>query len=105
MDLGTCWLGYRIHISQLADGSSSLLPATKRSACGRIAFFMLMFTVYVLYSSRYNKIYVGYTSNLAQRILSHNIHTEVFEEKTAAMKREKELKSARGRAWIWELVG
>ena len=82
---------------------------------------MLMFTVYVLYSSRYNKIYVGYTSNLAQRILSHNelatkgytikfrpweiIHTEVFEEKSAAIKREKELKSARGRAWIWELVG
>jgi putative endonuclease len=82
---------------------------------------MLMFTVYVLYSSSYKKIYVGFTSNLAQRILSHNelatkgfiikfrpweiIHTEVFEEKSAAMKREKELKSAKGRAWIWEFVG
>jgi putative endonuclease len=80
-----------------------------------------MFTVYVLYSSHYAKIYVGYTSNLPQRILSNNelatkgytikfrpweiIHTEVFEEKSAAMKREKELKSARGRAWIWGLVG
>ena len=82
---------------------------------------MFMFTVYVLYSLSHNKIYIGYTSNLEQRILSHNelakkgytikfrpwqiIHIEVFEEKSAAMKREKELKSARGRVWIWELVG
>ena len=53
-----------------------------------------MFTVYVLYSLSHNKIYIGYTSNLTQRILSHNelatkgytikfrpweiIHTEIF---------------------------
>jgi len=32
----------------------------------------LMYTVYVLYSEKYNKIYIGYTSNLKQRFLSHN---------------------------------
>ncbi|MBV8389836.1 MAG: GIY-YIG nuclease family protein, partial [Mucilaginibacter sp.] len=31
-----------------------------------------MFTVYVLYSQKFNKIYIGYTSDLAHRFLSHN---------------------------------
>ncbi len=80
-----------------------------------------MFTVYVLYSENYNKIYVGYTSNIEQRLLAHNhletkgytlkyrpwklIYTEVFSEKSEAMKREKQLKTANGREFIWKLVG
>jgi len=79
-----------------------------------------MFTVYVLYSPSHNKIYIGFTSNLDTRILSHNvfaskgytvkfrpweiIHTEVFEIKSEAIKREKELKSANGRKFIWTLI-
>ena len=79
-----------------------------------------MFTVYVLYSSSYNKIYVGYTSNLEQRLLSHNelatkgytiryrpwkvIHTEKFNTKKDAMFREKQLKSAKGREFIWKMI-
>jgi len=75
-----------------------------------------MFTVYVLFSKAHNKIYIGYTSNLEQRLLSHNklatkgytvryrpwtiVHIEVFDEKHEAMKREKQLKSSRGRAFI-----
>jgi putative endonuclease len=75
-----------------------------------------MFTVYVLYSEKFNKIYIGYTSDLEKRFLSHNelgtkgwtikfrpwkiIHTESFQTKAEAMKREKELKSSRGRNWI-----
>ena len=81
----------------------------------------MMFTVYVLYSEKFNKIYVGYTSNMEQRLLSHNeleikgytlkyrpwkvIYTEVFSEKPEAMKREKQLKTAKGREFIWNLVG
>ncbi|MEL6654898.1 MAG: GIY-YIG nuclease family protein [Bacteroidota bacterium] len=79
-----------------------------------------MFTVYVLYSTGYDKIYIGYTSNLEQRLLSHNklgkkgytvryrpwtvIHTEKFITKTEALKREKQLKSARGRLWVRTLI-
>jgi putative endonuclease len=80
-----------------------------------------MYIVYVLYSVKHNKIYVGFTSNLEQRILSHNelgkkgwtikfrpwqlIHTEKFETKRQALLREKELKSGKGREWIWsELI-
>ncbi len=74
------------------------------------------FTVYILYSEKYNKIYIGYTSNLIQRFYSHNqlgkdgytlkfrpwtmIYTEVFQQKADAMKKEKQLKSANGRSWI-----
>ncbi len=79
-----------------------------------------MFTVYVLYSANYKKIYIGFTSDLSQRLLSHNelgkkgwtikfrpwqlVHTETFQEKADAMKREKELKTATGRNFIWSII-
>ena len=75
-----------------------------------------MFTIYVLYSANHDKIYIGYTANLIERFKSHNelgqkgwtikfrlwtiIHTEEFSKKTAAMQREKQLKSFQGREWI-----
>jgi putative endonuclease len=79
-----------------------------------------MFTVYVLHSKSYDKIYIGFTSNLEQRLLSHNelgkkgwtikfrpwelIYTEEFQLKSDAMKREKQLKTATGRNFIWSLI-
>jgi putative endonuclease len=74
------------------------------------------YTVYILYSDSTTKIYIGYTSNLIQRIHSHNtygrgwtkrfrpwlvIYCEYYEEKWKALQREKELKKAKGRQWIW----
>ena len=79
-----------------------------------------MFTVYVLYSLKHNKIYIGFTSDLEARLLSHNtlskkgytvkfrpwelLHKEIFETKKEATDREKQLKGAAGRRWIWNLV-
>ena len=80
-----------------------------------------MYKVYILYSPKYNKIYVGYTSNLEQRLLSHNelgkkgwtikfrpwqlVHSEEYETKAEALLREKQLKAGKGRDWIWnELI-
>jgi putative endonuclease len=79
-----------------------------------------MFTTYVLYSEKYDKIYIGYTSNLQQRLISHNelatkgwtikfrpwkiIYKEEFETKSEAMKREKQLKSYQGRTFIRNLL-
>jgi len=76
----------------------------------------MIYTVYVLHSPKFDKIYIGYTSDLEQRILSHNelgkkgwtikfrpwklIHTEEFEKKSGAIKIEKQLKTAAGRRWI-----
>ncbi len=70
----------------------------------------------MLHSREHDKIYIGYTSGLEQRMLSHNylgkkgwtvsfrpwilIHSEIFSTKSEAMKREKELKGAKGREWI-----
>ena len=79
-----------------------------------------MYTVYVLYSRSFNKIYIGFTSDMEERLRAHNelrrkgwtvkyrpwviIHTETVDTRSEAMKREKELKSARGREFIWEMI-
>jgi putative endonuclease len=79
-----------------------------------------MFHVYVLYSSKFNKIYIGYSKDLKNRFLSHNqlatkgytvkyrpwviAFTEEFESKSQAVKREKQLKSSRGRAEVWNKI-
>ena len=74
------------------------------------------FHVYVLHSTKLNKIYIGFTSDLEARLKSHNelatkgwtikfrpwtlVHCENFASKTDAMKREKELKTGNGRLFI-----
>ena len=78
-----------------------------------------MFTVYVLYSENHSKIYIGQTSNLIERFVSHNklgndwtaryrpwkvVYCEYFENRTTAMKREKQLKSQKGRERIWNQI-
>ncbi|NOU61110.1 GIY-YIG nuclease family protein [Marinifilum caeruleilacunae] len=79
-----------------------------------------MFDVYVLYSPQYDKIYIGYTSDLQARFLSHNelatkgytmryrpweiLYTESFHTKQESMKRERQLKSHQGRNFIRELI-
>ncbi len=79
-----------------------------------------MFTVYVLYSPAHDKIYIGYTSDIEARLLSHNelgtkgytlkyrpwvlAHKEEYASKAEAMKREKALKTGNGRAFVWSLI-
>ncbi len=75
-----------------------------------------MATVYILYSKPFDRLYIGITDNLTERILSHNflatkgytiryrpwilVYTEEYPDKLAALKREKELKGGKGREWI-----
>jgi putative endonuclease len=75
-----------------------------------------MFVSYALYSIKFDKLYIGYTNDLINRFHSHNslaksgytiryrpwevIYVDFFETKEEAMKREKELKSSRGRAFL-----
>jgi len=79
-----------------------------------------MFYTYAIFSEKFNKIYIGYTSNIEQRLIDHNerstkgftvkfrpwrlIHLEEFETKKMALNREKQLKSAKGRQFIWNLI-
>ena len=103
---------------------SSPVPATKKKpdtkVSGFFIIFVYMFTVYVLYSSKHQKIYIGFTSDLKNRLISHNvlakkgwtvkfrpwelIYKEEFSLKCEAMKREKQLKSAKGREFIWAII-
>jgi putative endonuclease len=78
------------------------------------------FVVYILFSEKYTKNYVGFTSNLIQRFKSHNslgiqgytrkfrpwkvIHIEFFHIKAEAMNREKYLKTGIGREYIQKLI-
>ena len=66
------------------------------------------FVVYILFSAKFKKTYVGFTSDLISRFHSHNslakkgwtlrfrpwkvLYIEFFSTKNEAMKREKELK-------------
>lgn len=73
------------------------------------------FTVYILFSVNHQKHYTGFTSNLEQRILSHNelgkgwtstyrpwvvIFTKEFTDKAEAMTFEKWLKTGTGRDFV-----
>ena len=76
---------------------------------------MLMFTVYVLESETYKRVYIGMTKDLDRRIKEHNIgktkstrfyrpwkvlFSESFVTRIEARKREKYLKSGIGREYI-----
>ena len=79
-----------------------------------------MFYTYVLQSKTTGKIYIGYTGNLKRRLQSHNqelptkkgsytkinkgpweiVYKEEFQTKKEAIRREKQLKTAKGRKFI-----
>ncbi len=80
----------------------------------------MMFVTYALYSVDFNKIYIGYTSNLIERFHSHNqwatkgfttkfrpwivVYVEFHESKELAISREKQLKTSRGRDFIRQQI-
>jgi len=76
-----------------------------------------MYNVYVLYNGCIDKIYIGFTENLGKRIKQHNtkfknsftsrsvgewklVYLEEYKDRKEATRREKELKSFRGREFI-----
>jgi len=74
-----------------------------------------LFTVYVIVSLNENLFYIGQTEDLLRRYRQHASgenrstnrlrphvvgHVECFGTRTEAMRREKQLKSAAGRAWV-----
>jgi len=82
------------------------------------------YTTYALYNPARDTIYIGQTSDLEKRIATHNtkaayrkndftskndgvwelVYSERLPSRAAAMKREKEMKSSRGRASIWDII-
>ena len=77
------------------------------------------FTVYILFSETKNRYYIGYTSNLEERIIRHNqkskgftgnvndwkvVYIEKYEIKEQALQRELQIKSWKSRLKIQELI-
>jgi len=76
------------------------------------------YVVYILFSAKFNKKYIGITSDLINRFHSHNqyskkgytiryrpwkvVHVEFYSSKSEALQRERYLKSGIGRQWIHE---
>jgi len=86
---------------------------------GRIAGRKYMFSVYVLWSEKLNKRYVGSSDDLERRVKQHNrgasrftsggipwkvVHSEEFSTKREARIRELFLKSGVGRKWLDDVL-
>ena len=83
-----------------------------------------MFYTYVIYNQFRDKIYIGHTAKLEERLKRHNgilknkkksftsknsgnwelVYQESFLTRLEAMRREKELKSFRGREFVRKLI-
>ena len=78
-----------------------------------------MWFVYIIYSNKIDRYYVGYTDDLEWRLERHNggwgkytkrgvpwklKYTESFESKTEAIKREREIKKKKSRKYIEKLI-
>ena len=77
---------------------------------------LIMYYVYALYNQSLKKVYIGQTNNVDRRLLEHNkdgnhyttslkgewelIYKEEVATRSEALKREKQLKSYRGREFI-----
>ncbi len=79
-----------------------------------------LYKVYALYNEKIDRLYIGQTQDLEKRLREHLggvtiytkrtddwvlIYTEDYETRGQAMKREKQLKSARGRKFLRDHMG
>ena len=78
-----------------------------------------MYYVYILFSSSRNKYYVGYSSDIEERVIEHNsgattytrsgkpwilVYQEEFRLKSDAIRREREIKLKKSRKYIEYLI-
>ena len=79
----------------------------------------MAYYVYILHSDSRQRYYVGSTVDLAKRVAEHNsaiggfthtgrpwklVHSEIFTEKTEALKREKYLKRMKSAKFLRSLI-
>ncbi|UOK41784.1 MULTISPECIES: GIY-YIG nuclease family protein [Flavobacterium] len=80
----------------------------------------MKFIVYILFSETKNRYYIGFTSNLEERIVRHNqkskgftgnvndwkiVYIEKYKTKEQAQQRELQIKSWKSKIKIQELIG
>jgi putative endonuclease len=79
----------------------------------------MKYYVYILYSQSKDRYYTGYSANPEERVVEHNLgatpstrpgrpwilaYTEEFENNSAAIKREREIKAMKSRKYIKTLI-
>ena len=79
----------------------------------------MMWYIYIIYSEKLDRYYVGYTDNLSWRLERHNlgwgrftkggipwelIYFEKYQTKQEALKREREIKSKKSRKYIENII-
>jgi putative endonuclease len=95
---------------------SDILHALKPPSGG----FLIMFYLYIIYSAKLDRYYVGYTADIEVRIVQHNsglssftskandwklVYKEQYPNREEAHKRELEIKSKKSRKYIEWLIG
>ena len=78
-----------------------------------------MFFIYIIYSQKLDKYYIGYTTDIEDRLSKHNrnskgftntgkpwilVYSESFSSKKEAMEREKQLKNWKNRDRLEKLI-
>ena len=78
-----------------------------------------MYTVYILYSHKIDRYYIGYSNDITRRLDEHNrrkgkftdrgipwviVYTEDFKSKEEAVERESYIKSQKSRIYIESLI-
>ncbi|MBI5008619.1 MAG: GIY-YIG nuclease family protein [Bacteroidia bacterium] len=78
-----------------------------------------MYTLYILYSQKIDRYYVGYSNEFERRLSEHNrkkgkytdkgipwvlVYSEAFKSKKEAMDRERDIKSRKSRQYILDLI-
>ena len=78
-----------------------------------------MYCIYILYSEKLDRFYVGSTNNLERRLSEHNrkkgkftdsgipwkiVYSEHFDTNLEAIQREREIKDRKSRKYILELI-
>ena len=107
----------RLHGMQEVSGSNPLF-STKVHLNVSLSYFM-NFSVYIIYSAQLDKYYIGYTEDIAVRLIQHNSgistftskatdwdlkHIELYKTRTEAIKRELEIKQKKSRKYIEWLI-
>ncbi len=79
----------------------------------------MIYSVYIIFSAKLDKYYVGYTEDLVVRFAQHNegisdftsvaqdwtlVYSEPFETREAARKREMEIKKKKSRKYLEWLI-
>jgi putative endonuclease len=105
---------------QEVTGSTPVFSTSFKSPARAIfAFSRMAYHVYIIYSAKLDRYYVGYSEDLDKRLEQHNSgisvftssvndwklrHEELFSSREEAMKREKEIKKKKSRKYIEWLV-